>query len=147
MIKQSSLYEKDFYAWTVKNAELLRHKKFDDLDVENIAEEIESMGRSEKRELLTRLSLLLSHLLKWQYQSSMRTNSWKLTIKEQRRQIKELLEESPSLKNKIEKDFNKAYRNAVIMASRETGIIEYDFPSTSLYNLQECLDVDYFLEN
>ena len=147
MKKYSDLYEKDFYAWTFKNAELLRLKKFDELDIENIAEEIESMGRSEKRQLLNRLSLLLAHLLKWQFQSSMRTNTWKLTIKEQRRQLNKLLKENPSLKSKIERNLKEAYESAIIMASRETGIIEEDFITPCPYSLKDCLDVNYFFEN
>ena len=137
------LYEKDFYAWILATTELLKTKKFDDLDVEHLVEEIESMGKSERRQIMTRLGILIAHLLKWQYQPKKRSNSWKLTIKEQRRQIHELLEESPSLKNKIETDFQKAYENAVIIASRETGIVEEDFLSTCPFDLQLCLDMDY----
>lgn len=138
------LYDEDFYAWLIKNAELLKQKKFNELDIEHIAEEIESMGRSEKRQLMTRLSLLMAHLLKWQYQPERRTSSWRLTIKEQRKELIGLLEESPSLQNKI--DFQKAYERAIILASKETGIIEDDFFKKCSFNLKECLDSDYFPE-
>lgn len=141
------LYEKDFYAWAFKNAELLRLKKFDDLDIENIAEEIESMGRSEKRQIITRLSLLIMHLLKWQHQPERRGSSWASTIKEQRRQLNKLLKESPSLKNKIEAGFNEAYESAVIMAAKEMNILEYDFPDTCMFDLQSCLDDDFLPEH
>ena len=80
-------YEIDFYAWTQKQAELLRNKNIDSLDWENIAEEIESMGRSEKRQLKNRLKVLIMHLLKWQFQPNLRSRSWELTIKEQRLQL------------------------------------------------------------
>src|SRR5579872_5517180 len=95
-------YEKDFYAWAVHNARLLRAGKLSEIDVENIAEEIESMGKSEKRELISRLAILLSHLLKWKCQPERRSRSWKLTIKEQRFELIDLLAESPSLKHEIE---------------------------------------------
>jgi hypothetical protein len=143
----SNLYKKDFYAWTVKNAELLRKKEFNNLDIENIAEEIESMGRGERRQIISRLVILISHLLKWQYQEERRGNSWLLTIKEQRRQLSKLLEENPSLKNKIEHDFKEAYEDAVLITSRDTGILEYDFPNTCIFNLQQCLDIGFFPEN
>jgi hypothetical protein len=145
MSKRANLYEKDFYAWTFKNAELLKQRKFDELDIENIVEEIESMGRSEKRQLMTRLTILIQHLLKWHFQPEKRTNSWKLTIKEQRSEILDLLEESPSLKNKL--NFKKAYERAIIHASKETGILEYDFPDIPFFSLNNCLDVNYFPEN
>jgi hypothetical protein len=138
------LYDKDFYAWLIKSAELLKQRKFDELDIEHIVEEIESMGRSEKKQLMTRISLLIAHLLKWQYQPERRTNSWKLTIKEQRKQVIKLLGENPSLKNKIE--IEDVYESAVIIASRETEIIEYDFPKRCSFSLKECLDHDYFPE-
>jgi hypothetical protein len=137
----NSLYEQDFYAWTIKNAELLKQKNFHELDVDNIVEEIESMGRSERRAIMTRLSILLMHLLKWQFQPRKRTRSWELTIKEQRRELADLLEESPSLKRVI--DFDKAYSRAGIMASKETKILEYDFPKNCLFSLDDCLDNDF----
>lgn len=143
-INNYHLYDKDFYGWLIKNAELLKQKNFDELDIEHLIEEVESMGRSEKRQLMTRLSLLIAHLLKWQYQPERQSNSWKLTIKEQRKELIELLDESPSLKNKI--NLEKAYESGIIIASKETGIIEYDFPKRCSFNLEECLDYNYFPE-
>ena len=84
----TDLYEQDFYAWTLKNAALLREGPLETLDREHLAEELESMGRGEKRELMNRLVLLLAHLLKWQAQTNRRSRSWQLTLKEQRRQAK-----------------------------------------------------------
>ena len=82
-------YEDDFYAWTVEQARLLRSGEFSELDIENIAEELESMGRSDKREIESRLSVLLAHLLKWQLQVGLRSRSWSGTIREQREHIEE----------------------------------------------------------
>jgi hypothetical protein len=91
-------YESDFYAWANEQATLLREGRFAEADVENIADEIESLGRSEKRDLVNRLAVLLAHLLKWQFQPVWRGKSWRLTIKEQRRRLSEHLDENPSLK-------------------------------------------------
>ncbi len=90
------LYQADYYGWLQENAQLIREKRFSELDVDNIIEELESMGKSEKRELSNRLTVLLMHLLKWQYQSVKRSTSWRNTIAVQRIDIRELLEDSPS---------------------------------------------------
>ena len=144
MIKNdNSLYQKDFYAWTIKNAELLKHGKFNEIDVENIAEEIESMGRREKRQLVSRLSVLLAHLLKWQFQPKKRTRSWTLTIKEQRRQLHSLLKESPSLNGYLKENYKEAYEDAIIIASDQTGILEYDFPDRCSFSFEDALNLEY----
>ena len=83
-------YEEDFYAWTTHNVKLLREGKLSEIDVEHIAEEIESMGKSEKRELLSRLAVLMAHLLKWKFQPARRSKSWALTIKNQRIELDDL---------------------------------------------------------
>ena len=98
----TALYDKDFYLWTIQNANLLREGRLTEIDIENIAEELESMGRSEKRELLNRLAVLIAHLIKWKYRLSIDgeiSGSWDGTIIEQRRKIKRLLKENPSLQS------------------------------------------------
>ena len=145
-MNHNSQYQKDFYAWALNNAKLLRQGKFKEIDVEHIAEEMESMGRKEERELERRLEILIMHLLKWQFQVYNRTTSWEATIKEQRRRIKRLLEESPSLKPKLPSQFDYAYETAVIMASAETNIPEKDFPKKSPFKLEECLSDNFFPE-
>ena len=139
-------YDKDFYAWTVHNAQLLRAGKLVEIDVLNIAEEIESMGKSEKRELTNRLAILLAHLLKWKFQSARRSNSWKYTIKEQRIQLDDLLEESPSLKKLLEKRMNHAYEHAVVIAVKETGLDEKKFPKICPFTFKQCLNQKFFPE-
>src|SRR3990172_2106222 len=109
----NTLYDTDFYQWTFHNAELLRQGKLTEVDVQNIAEELESMGKSEKRELINRLAVLIMHLLKWQYQPEKRSHSWIETINEQRRQIILLLEDNPSLKYEIEEKIIRAYNLAI----------------------------------
>ncbi|MDJ0680442.1 MAG: DUF29 domain-containing protein [Xenococcaceae cyanobacterium MO_167.B52] len=102
-------YQTDFYAWTQQQAELLRNKKIEQLDWSNLAEEIEDMGRSEKRQLESRLEVLIMHLLKWQFQPNLRSRSWQLTIKEQRLRLEKLLAENPSLKSKLTDTKEKVY--------------------------------------
>ncbi|NJO93400.1 MAG: DUF29 domain-containing protein [Hydrococcus sp. RM1_1_31] len=124
----NSLYEQDFSLWLETTADLLRKKDFARLDLENLIEEIEAMGRSEKRELYNRLIVLLMHLLKWEYQPSHRSNSWLSTINEQRRQIIKLLADSPSLKNYLQENFPECYQIARKDASSETGLPIENFP-------------------
>jgi hypothetical protein len=137
-------YDKDFYAWTLHNAELIRQGKFSEIDIEHIAEEIESMGKSDKRELVNRLAILIAHLLKWQFQSEKRSNSWKTTIKEQRMKVNDLLEESPSLKHELDLKLAHAYEHSTLIAVRVTGLSEKTFPEKCPFSLNECLRSDFF---
>lgn len=141
-----STYEKDFYAWTAANALLMKEGKMDELDIENLIEEIESMGRSEKWELINRLSVLISHLLKWQYQTSLRGRSWELTIKEQRRHIDYHLKETPSLKGKIDEILKESYQLALIKAEKETGLNGSTFPQECPYDFQNIIDDGFYPE-
>lgn len=136
-------YDRDFYAWTLHSAELLRHRKFSELDIENMAEEIESMGRRDKRELINRLAVLMAHLLKWTFQPGMRCNSWRCTIKEQRIKVRKLLEESPSLKHELSLKVEEAYEEAVVIAASETGLDESTFPTEFPFTFEQCLDSQF----
>jgi hypothetical protein len=140
---RSSLYEQDFYQWTQRMAELIRAGHWQEIDVENIAEEIESLGRSDKRELRSRLDILLMHLLKWSYQPDSRTNSWRATITEQRFRILDLLEDSPSLKPFLESEFERCYQNARKLAADETGLPLATFPEGSPFNSARTLESDF----
>jgi Domain of unknown function DUF29 len=145
-MNKPSLYNQDFYAWTLHTAKLLRQGKFKEIDMSHIAEEIESMGGRERREFGNRLALLIMHLLKWQFQVANRGNSWRYTIKEQRMQITELLEDSPSLKHELSFKLNQAYQKALVMAVLETGLDESVFPKECPYTLDQCLDEQFFPE-
>lgn len=136
-------YNQDFYAWALHSAELIREGKFSELDIENLAEELESMGNNNKRELVNRFAVLLAHLLKWKFQPIRRSKSWMLTIKNQRFEILDLLEESPSLKHQIELKFNHAYEKAKIICSEQTGIDESELPENCPFSLKECLNFDF----
>lgn len=139
-------YDKDFYAWAIHSAELLRQGKLSEVDIEHVAEEIESMGKSEKRQLMNRLSMLMAHLLKWKFQKIRRSKSWTLTIKNQRMEIKDLLEESPSLKKDLEVKFQHAYEKSVLLAAEQTGMDEKEFPKKPPFTLKNCLSDHYYPE-
>ena len=109
-------YDVDFYAWTIEQAGLLRAGWLSEADIENIAEEIDSMGRSEKRELVNRLTVLLVHLLKWQAQPAFRWNSRRLTIVEQRRRPAKHLKDNPSLRGVLAEAMATAYEFALLGA-------------------------------
>ncbi len=140
-------YNKDFYAWLMKNADLLRQHKFNEVDIEHVAEELESMGKSEKRELTSRLTVLLAHLLKWKFQPALRSRSWKNTILTQRIDILELLEDSPSLKYELEERIAIAYEKAKLSAEDETGIDKNNFPETCPFTFEELLKKDFLPED
>ncbi|HEY9849274.1 MAG TPA: DUF29 domain-containing protein [Leptolyngbyaceae cyanobacterium] len=145
-MSDSILYEQDFYLWLEKTAKLLKEKRFEELDLNNLVEEIESMGRSEKRELKSRLKLILTHLLKWQYQPQMRPfygNSWVSTIVTQRSDLQLLIKDSPSLKNLLEESCKEYYQIARRDAAKETGLSEEVFPVDCPFELADILDPDY----
>lgn len=137
-------YEQDFYAWLRHNAALIRQGKFAEIDRENIAEELEGMARRDRRQLISRLAVLLMHLLKWQFQKNLRSRSWELTIEEQREKIKLLLQESPSLEHEIDEKLVDAYRLAVVKAEKETGLPRKTFPTVCPYLLAEALDNNFY---
>ncbi len=137
-------YEQDFYSWTQEQAALLRAGRLTDLDVENLIEEIETMGRSEKRELESRLTVLLLHLLKWKYQPERRGKSWNLTIKGQRIEYINVLTDNPGLKSQLETIFKGAYKLALVKASSETGIDEDIFPVTCPWTLAEVTNQAFY---
>lgn len=133
-------HDQDFYGWTQEQCQLLRAGRFDEVDVEHLIEEIESMGARERRELKSRLIVLLQHLLKWRFQPSHRGRSWRLTIKDQRRMIPDHLRDNPSLKSGLDTLLAEAYILARGKASDETDIPESGFPEACPWTLQEVLD-------
>lgn len=136
-------YEEDFYAWTVEQARLLRGGDLSAIDVGNIAEEIESLGRSDRRELRSRLTVLLMHLLKWREQPERRSTSWSGTIREQRRQIELVLDDSPSLRPFTIECLPQAYRDAREDPAEEIGLTEPDFPAECPFSLDDVLARDF----
>lgn len=145
-MSESSLYDRDFYAWANEQAALLRAGKLSQADIEHIAEEIESMGKSEKRELTNRLIVLLLHLLKWQYQPGRRGSSWNATIRVQRRDLGRRLRDNPSLKAAIPEAVLDAYGDAVIGAADETGLPESKFPTVCPWSFEQIMDDTFWPE-
>jgi hypothetical protein len=121
-MQTATLYDQDFYAWTQQQAQLLRSGKFEGLDIENLAEEIESLGKQQRQELRNRLGVLLGHLLKWRYQPEARSKSWFYTIEEQRRRIQEHLADNPSLKPYLSEAIERGYRDGLDLVGRETPL-------------------------
>jgi len=140
----AQLYETDFYGWAQHQADVLRAGNFASLDLGNLIEEIEDMGKSQQRALESRLEILLMHLLKWQYQPKRRTPSWKYSIREQRLRIRDHLTKNPSLTSKIPEAQVSAYRYALLGASEETGIDESTFPAQCPWTFEEVMDSGFW---
>ncbi|MDJ0578229.1 MAG: DUF29 domain-containing protein [Xenococcaceae cyanobacterium MO_234.B1] len=140
---QETLYNQDYYQWLTHTAKLLKEKEFTKLDLENLIEEIESLGKSEKRAIKSNLIIVILHLLQWRYQPEKHSNSWKASIREHRRRIQELLTDSPSLKNYLPEILATCYLAAKKQASDETGLSIIAFPEECPFSLAECLDEDF----
>ncbi|MDJ0597876.1 MAG: DUF29 domain-containing protein [Crocosphaera sp.] len=139
-------YEKDYYNWLLETAYLLEEGRFSELDIPNLIDEIESMGKSQKRAIESYLKVLLLHLLKWQYQPSHRCGSWKASIRNSRWGIHKRIKESPSLRNYPAEIMEECYQIARENAADETGLSLEIFPETSQLTIQKVLD-ETFLPN
>lgn len=138
----SHFYDQDFYLWLETTAKQLKEGRFSEIDLENLIEEIECMGRSEKRALESNLVVLLMHLVKYKYQHEKRSNSWKVTIREHRRRLTRTFKDSPSLKLYFQEVLLECYQDARKQASDETGLLD-TFPVDSPFTADECLDEDF----
>lgn len=142
--KDATLYDTDFYAWANEQAALPRAGRLAEADVENIADEIESMGKSERRELISRLSVLFLQLLKWRYQPELRGRSWSLTIEHQRVRLTRHLEANPSLKSQLDSAMGEAYEDARMDAERETHLARNRFPTASPFTFDEAMSPEFW---
>jgi len=142
----ATLYDQDFYAWANQQAELLRAGKLSEADLEHIAEEIESMGKTEKRELISRLTVLLLHLLKWEFQPARRGASWEVSISTQRRAIARHMADNPSLKSKLLEAIEDAYIDARNEAYAETGLPKTTFPEICCWSFDCMMDMNFWPE-
>jgi len=142
--KMSVSYEQDIVAWANEQARFIRAGRFDLLDLEHIAEEIEDVGKSERRELESRMIVLLAHLLKWQFQASHRSTSWERTIKEQRKRLLIAIKQTPSLKTSLSDEdwLSSAWSGAVAIAATETGLDV--FPEHCAWTAQQILNAEFF---
>jgi hypothetical protein len=140
------LYEADFYAWTQEQARLLREQRWSKLDVEELAEEVEAVGRNDRRQIESCLIVVLSHLLKWKYQPGSRSPSWKRTLREQRRRIAQIVKETASLGSYPAKVFLEQYEAACLDAADETGMAVELFPDACPFTIEQVLDIDFLPE-
>ncbi len=141
---KNATYGADFYAWTVEQANMLRQGRFADADIANIVEEIETLGRSEKRELRNRLLVLLAHLLKWQAQPGRRGNRWRLTITEQRIRLQEHVADNPSLAPSLPEVIASVWRQVLVKTMRQTGFAETSFPTNCSWTVEQILDEEFY---
>ena len=127
-------YDRDIYSWSLEQARLVREGRWDAVDRENVAEEIESLGRTEFNRLESALRVLLMHMLKWDHQPNRRSRSWALTIEEQRLEIEDVLGDNPGLRPRVGEAVTRAYRRARLEAARETGLEEGTFAIACPYS-------------
>jgi transposase len=146
-----SLYETDYTAWAKRHVDLLRARRFSEMDVEHLVQELSDMGKSERRELESRLLILLAHLLKWEYQyhalserwREFKGDSWRETIVEQRKQLAVLLRQSPGLKPVVAETILATYQDALDLASKETRLPPETFPAHCPYSAEQLLQDDF----
>ena len=129
-------HDEDFYGWAMAEASLLRQHKWNELDIEHLAEELESMGASERRELISRMAQLIFHLLKWQHQPDFREfnkRSWEASIQEQRKKVKKLIVDNPSFKPNMEDFVADSYEDSILLIKKETPIALGIFSLTTVH--------------
>jgi hypothetical protein len=140
----ATLYDNDYHAWAEQQVDLLRQGEFDQLDMEHLIEEIEDMAQSQRRALTSRLQVLISHLLKWQFQPGHRSRSWEVTIRLQRAEIADLLMDNPSLRPRLDAFIERAYPKARQVAWGETGLDVVTFPLTCPFTHEQILNDNFF---
>lgn len=139
-LDQASLYDTDFVLWLEEQVAHLRAGRLHALDVDNVAEELESLMRSQRHQLENRLEVLILHLLKWDHQPDQRSNRWRSTVAEQRARIRRLLRISPSMKRSLEEAAGEVYPDAVERAAIETGLAESAFASSLPYTVEQIFE-------
>lgn len=142
-----SLYEQDFHAWANEQADAVRRRSWNELDWENVAEELESLGRQQRAELRNRYVILLTHLLKWTAQTQLRGSSWRKTIRVQRKDLRRHLRDNPSLQHDDAELFAEAYENARLLASAQTGLDEDRFAAKAPFTPEQAMDEDFWPED
>ncbi len=139
----SSLYDRDFYTWANAQAEALAKRQVEQLDWEHLAEELKDLGNRHYDQLCSRLAILIGHLLKWKYQPEGQGNSWRATIREQRRKIDRLLQRNPGLRSRWEEALEEAWLDGRDLAIRETGLSELVFPTVICFTTAQLQDQDF----
>ena len=144
MTRKSPLYDEDFYAWSNEQAALLRAGRLEQADIAHIAGEIESMGRTEKRELVSRLTVLLLHLLEWRFQPRRRTAGWEASVRVQRNRLADHLDDNPSLRPLLPAALAAAYRDAALEAIAETRLPAATFPASCPWRVEDVMDAGFW---
>jgi hypothetical protein len=139
-LDKPSLYDTDYVAWLEEQVAHLRAGRLSALDVENVAEELESLMKKERRQIENRLEVLILHLLKWDHQPSQRSNRWRATVQEQRTRIRRLLRDSPSVRREVEPMCRDVYADAVGAAAIEARLSETAFPPTLPYSVEQIFE-------
>lgn len=145
-MQTTTLYDQDFFAWTQRQVELLKTQQWEQVDVENLIEEIDSLGKQERRELCNRLGILLGHLLKWHYQPEARSKSWFYTIKEQRIRIVRNLKDNPSLKPYLDDAIAIGYEDGLLLFGKETPLDPKKLPQSCPFSEVQIFEEPVELE-
>ncbi len=141
-----SLYDRDFYSWIYHQSTLLRQKRFDELDLIHLTEEIEDLGKRHYEQLESRLMQLAAHLLKGKVQHWKRTNSWRATIRVQRKSITKLLDRNPGLRARLAEALAESWDQSRDLAIVETDLPDESFPETCPFTLTEIMDQEFWPE-
>jgi hypothetical protein len=136
-------YDRDFYSWSLEQARLVREGRWNAVDRDNVAEEIESLGREQFNKLESALRVLMLHMLKWDHQPAQRSRSWALSIKAQRIELDDVLGDNPGLKPRIGEAIARGYRKARLEAARDTGLDEKQFPERSPYSWDDIVSREF----
>ena len=138
-------YDRDFYTWSLEQARLVREGRWDAVDRDNVAEEIESLGREQFNKLESALRVLMLHMLKWDHQPGLRSRSWVLSIETQRLELEDVIADNPGLKPRIPEAIARGYRKARLEAAKETGIAKESFPESCPYGWDDIVSRDFSL--
>jgi hypothetical protein len=138
-------YERDFYTWSFEQARLMREGHWDAVDRDNVAEEIESLGREQFNKLASALRVLMLHMLKWDHQPELRSRSWALSIETQRLELADIVADNPGLRPRIPDAIARGYRRARLEAARETGLDQNEFPTTCPYGWDDIVSRTFAL--
>lgn len=139
-------YDRDFYSWSLEQARLVREGHWTAVDRDNVAEEIESLGREQFNKLESAIRILLVHMLKWDHQPARRSRSWAISIREHRLRLGHVLEDNPGLRPRIAEAIARAYQRARLTATKETGLEESSFPPNCSYSWDDIVSREFSIE-
>lgn len=143
----TELYETDYYSWTALQARLLKENRISEMDIKNLIEEITDMGNRHVDAVESLSIVLVTHLLKWQYQPDQRSSSWRGSIVNSRNRIKRILKKNPRIKGKIPEIYSDIYEDALSVAIAETGLKREVFPTENPWTFDEIMELDFFPNN